>query len=160
NVLLALRWLRDHQAADGSWDPVRFAEAPLARAERTTGSYGNLVAPVADTGMAQHRAGLTGLAILAFLGAGCTPTEGQFQETVKAGRGWIRANQDNDGCFGDRNDETFVYGHAICAMAMAEAYTMTASRLLKGPAQRGADFIAMCQNEDTARPAPGAGGTG
>lgn len=151
NVLLALRWLRDHQSDDGSWDPIRFPENG-AKHGRTKGSYGNKNGS-ADTGWEHARAGLTGLSLLAFLGAGYTHTEGEFQDTVKRALRYLKAIQDNDGCFDttNREDHHFVYGHSICAMAMAEAYGMTGSNMLKGPAQKGVDFMAMAQNVDPDR---------
>ncbi|MGE3853189.1 MAG: prenyltransferase/squalene oxidase repeat-containing protein [Planctomycetota bacterium] len=151
NVLLALKWLRDHQDEDGSWDPVNFAAAG-AKHGRTSGSYGNKDGS-GDTGWEHARAGLTGMALLAFLGAGYTHTEGEFADTVKKSLRYLKAVQDNDGCFDttNREDPHFVYGHSICTMALSEAYGMTGANMLKGPAQKGVDFIAMAQNHDPDR---------
>lgn len=148
NVLMALRWLRDHQKNDGAWDPVNFADD--GRRNGRQGSYANKDGS-GDKGWAAHEAGLTGLSLLAFLGAGFTHQEGEFQNTVKKALRYLKAIQDNDGCFGSREDHHFVYDHSICAMAMAEAFGMTGSNMLKGPAQKGVDFIAMAQNHDPDR---------
>ncbi|MGE0430810.1 MAG: VIT domain-containing protein [Planctomycetota bacterium] len=151
NVLLALRWLADHQAADGSWDPIDFPKAG-ANHGRTAGEYGNQDGSF-DIGLGHERVATTGLALLAFLGAGYTHTEGEFATPVKLALRYLKAVQDNDGAFDttNRHDPLFVYGHAIGTMAMAEAYGMTGANMLKGPAQKGVDFIASCQNHDDAR---------
>ncbi|MGE3852418.1 MAG: prenyltransferase/squalene oxidase repeat-containing protein, partial [Planctomycetota bacterium] len=147
HVLLALKWLRDHQADDGSWDPVEFGAAGNAHG-RTTGRYGN-VNGTGDTGWKQARAGVTGIALLAFLGAGYTHTEGEFANTVKKALRYLKLIQDNDGVFDTTNraDTHYIYGHAICSLAMVEAFALTGSNILKGPAQKALDFIAAAQNK-------------
>ena len=79
--------------------------------------------------------------------------QGDYQETVKRALRYLKAVQDNDGCFDttNREDPHFVYGHSICTMAMAEAFGMTGSNMLRGPAQKGVDFIATAQNHDPDR---------
>ncbi|MGE0431997.1 MAG: hypothetical protein AB7K09_02530 [Planctomycetota bacterium] len=150
-VDMGLKWLRDHQSADGSWDPVNFS-ADGARNGRTSGSYGNKDGS-GDTGWEHARAGLTGMALLAYLGAGFTHTEGEYADTVKKALRYLKAVQDNDGCFDttNREDPHYVYGHSICTMALSEAYAMTGANMLKGPAQKGVDFIAAAQNHDPDR---------
>lgn len=148
NVLAGLRWLADHQATDGSWNPVTFAED--GRRHNRSGSYLNTDGSQ-STGWEQNEVGITGLSILAFLGAGYTHRDGEFQRTVRNGLRYMKQVQDNDGCFGPRDDHHFVYNHAICSMAMSEAYAMTGSAMLRGPAQKGVDFIALCQNVDPDR---------
>lgn len=148
NVLAALIWLRDHQDNDGSWSPTTF---PAAGAEHDrSGSYANLDGSE-SIGWEQNKAGISGLATLAFLGAGYSHRGGQFQRTLRNALRYLKQIQDNDGCFGARDDHHFVYNHAICSMSMSEAYAMTGSAMLRGPAQKGIDFIAMCQNEDPDR---------
>jgi hypothetical protein len=95
--------------------------------------------------------GVTGLATLAFLGAGYTQEEGEFQLTVRKALHYLLGVQNDDGCFGKKDDEHFVYNHAICTMAIAEAYAMTRASKLKGPSQRAVDFIVEAQNEDPER---------
>ena len=69
----ALRWLADHQHPDGRWDADGFW--------KMTGKTGD------GSGSAVHDVGVTGLALLAFLGDGHTPKSGTYRAGVKKGRG-------------------------------------------------------------------------
>jgi hypothetical protein len=89
---------------------------------------------------------VTGLALLAFLGAGETSRHGHYRKTVHAGLTYLRKIQDAEGCFGPRMAKNFTYNHAIGALAMAEAYALTGSPMLKRSAQDGIDFVHRCQN--------------
>jgi hypothetical protein len=77
--------------------------------------------------------------LLAFLGAGFSPlSKDEFQdpcdpqrvlrfgETVKRGLQWLIARQDPEGCIGDRGMK-YMYNHCVAALAISEAYGMTAS---------------------------------
>ncbi|MCG3133587.1 MAG: hypothetical protein HMLKMBBP_00786 [Planctomycetes bacterium] len=129
----ALRWLRDHQSADGSWDADGFQH-------RCVG------ASCSGTGESAHDAGLTGLALLCFLGDGHTHQSGEHRDVVRRGLKWLRDRQDAEGCFASRASQQFQYDHAIAALAMCEGYGMTMSPLFKEPAQRSVDFIARSRN--------------
>jgi hypothetical protein len=54
--------------------------------------------------------------------------------------------QDEDGCFGPRSSQHFIYNHAIATLAMCEAFWMTRNPRYKRPAQAGLDFIARARN--------------
>jgi hypothetical protein len=58
----------------------------------------------------------------------------------------LKQIQDPEGCFGPRTTNHFTYNHAIGALAMAEAYALTASPLFKQSAQQAIDFIHKAQN--------------
>lgn len=156
NVMMALYWLRDHQQDDGVWSadgfhsqcgrPSQHGRMKFKRQGRCSNKDGK-----DDRGWKMATDGVTGLAALAFLGAGYTQDSGEFKVTVKKALRYLLAIQTDDGCFGSKEDEHFVYNHAICAMAIAEAYAMTGAAKLKGPAQRAVDFIALAQNEDPER---------
>jgi len=133
-VRLGLAWLARHQSEDGSWDCDGFGFA----CDGTDVCDG--------PGHPAHDVGVTGLALLAFLGAGHTHDAGEHRDTVKRGLAWLRDRQDEEGCFGSRTFDNFTYGHAIAALAMAEAYGMTKSSQLHRHAQRGIDFIHECKN--------------
>jgi hypothetical protein len=45
--------------------------------------------------------------------------------------------QDEDGCFGERVGQHFLYNHACAALAMAEAYGMTRPRPSRSRRRRG-----------------------
>ena len=158
NVLLALYWLRDHQdQQNGNWSCDNFIEQC-----RTNGSLPfkpkfdregvcSSKDGSSDIGWKMGTGGVTGLSTLAFLGAGYTHEEGEFKLTVKKALRYIQGIQSDDGCFGSKEDEHYVYNHSILAMAMAEAYAMTAVAKLKAPAQMAVNFIAYAQNEDPDR---------
>ncbi len=133
SVLSALRWLRNHQSPDGRWDCAEFsAQCKDGICE--------------GAGSSAHDVGVTGLALLCFLGAGYTHEEGVFKETVRNAVRYLRSQQDEDGCFGPRVGQHFMYDHACAALAMAEAYGMTESLQLRKPAQQGITFILRAQN--------------
>ncbi len=129
----ALKWLRNHQSPDGHWDSAGFS----AQCKGT---------PCDGPGSSAHDIGVTGLALLCFLGAGQTHQEGYYRETVKNGLKYLRSQQDEDGCIGQRIGQHFMYDHACAALAMAEAYGMTGERQFKEPAQKGITFILRAQN--------------
>jgi hypothetical protein len=119
-VEAALRWLARHQEKDGHWDAVKYE----------------------STGYEPYM-GDTGLALLAFLGAGYTHKTGQFADTVKRAINWIVANQKaNDGSiyYQAWGRPAGSYGHAIAGLALAEAYGMTRDETLRKPAQLAVDY--------------------
>lgn len=132
----ALDWLADHQSRDGNWDGDGFMkEGDPTRGPLATGA-----------GSALHDVGLTGLALLAFLGAGETHQSGVYRKNVRLALSWLRKRQDAEGSFAARTTERFTYDHAIATLAMVEAYAMTRSPLLRGPALQGLTFCMACQN--------------
>ncbi len=148
-VLQGLRWLARHQSPDGHWSGERF-DAVCRGAARCAGP-----------GSRDHDVGLTGLALLAFLGAGNLPTTRsresvfedpfekgrviRFADVVRKGLSWLRDGQGAEGCFGKEEGE-FLYDHAIATLAMTEAAWLSATPLYRDPAQRGIDFIQRARN--------------
>jgi len=132
-VDLGLEWLKNHQDPDGYWDCDGFMEQCLGN---QCGGPGN----------ALYDPGVSGLALLAFLGAGETHKHGRYKKTVRKGLKYLKQVQDPEGCFGPRTTNHFTYNHAIGALAMAEAYALTASPLFKQSAQQAIDFIHKAQN--------------
>ena len=140
-----LRWLARHQSADGHWSARDFSA-----------ECGGTRCP--DEGYAEYDTGVTGLALLAFLGAGYSnltketyvdPHSGKttcWGEVVKNGIKWLLSNQDDEGCFGGRHGSKYMYNHAIAALSMAEAYGMTEITLFKDSAQKGIDFLLAARN--------------
>jgi hypothetical protein len=132
-VNMGLEWLKNHQSVEGYWDCDGFeAECKLNKC--------------GGAGHALHDPGVTGLALLAFLGAGETNRTGHYKDTVRRGLRYLKQIQDPEGCFGPRTTNRFTYSHAIAALAMTEAYGLTGSPLFRKSAQRGIDFIIKCQN--------------
>ncbi len=129
----ALSWLSNHQAPNGSWDCDGFADQ--CKLNQCSGP-----------GNAVHDPGVTGLALLAFLAQGDTQSAGRYKDTVKSGLRYLVSIQDAEGCIGPRTGHGYQYSHAIATMALAEAYGVTGSRVLRGPAQRAVNFIHNSQN--------------
>jgi len=125
-VEAALRWLAAHQEPDGHWDTVKLE----ARLPAETKPYD---------------CGVTGLAALAFLGAGYTPTvESRFKDNIARALAWIIAQQQANGLIDPKldstDDEGPGYSHSICGLALAEAYGMTKDGRYRGPAQKAIDY--------------------
>jgi hypothetical protein len=144
-VLAALKWLARHQGPDGGWGAESFKNQCVG------GSCGGL-------GEKDYDTGVTGLSILAFLGAGYTQLSKEsfpdpanpgrmlhFGEVVKKGLHWLLSHQDPEGCVGERGVK-YMYNHTVAALTLSEAYGMTASQPLKEPAQKAIDFILLAQN--------------
>jgi len=135
----ALAWLAAHQAADGGWEAATFGRWCDQKSYEGFESTG--------AGEATYDVGVTGLALLAFLGAGYTNrSEGPYGKVVGNGLLHLRKVQDAEGCFGARTTPQFVYNHAIATLALVECFGMNGSSIYKGPAQRGLDFIAALRN--------------
>ena len=115
-VEAALRWLAKNQEVDGHWDCVK---------------HGGKQADVA----------VTGLALLAFLGAGHHEKVGQYKDNVKRAIYWLISIQNDDGKY-YKNGETHGVGyhHAIAGLAMAEAAGMGRVGETQKSAQRGIDY--------------------
>jgi len=111
----ALRWLARHQEPDGHWDTQKYGPKN------------------------PNDTGCTGLACLAFLGAGHTERAGKFKNNVKAAVAWLMQNQNNEGAVG-RKEQHFGYHHAIGALALAEAYGMGRNPKVGEAAQRALDW--------------------
>jgi hypothetical protein len=120
-VEAALRWLARHQEADGHWEPTKWDKGK---------------GPV----------GMTGMALLAFLGAGHTEKAGQFRDNVRRAQAWLikeldtRSKQKGISC---------KYGFFYCDMyqqgmgtlALAEAYGMSQNPEVGKAAQAAVDYI-------------------
>jgi hypothetical protein len=119
----ALEWLRKHQDEDGKWDADEFMKHDT-EGEKCNGA-GNPV----------HDVGLTGLALLAFLGDGSTMRTGPYREVIKKGITWLKEQQQENGLFGQNASNDFIYDHAIATYAMCEAYGLSDYKLLRQYAQ-------------------------
>ena len=105
----------------------------------------------------------TGLALLAFLGAGYDHFDGKYKKEVAAGIGWLVRQQQTSGDLfnrqpGPANYGIWLYSHGIAAMALSEAYGMTGDEQLRRQAQQGLNFIVASQHPTYGgwRYAPGA----
>ena len=140
-VLAGLRWLARHQDPDGRWAASGFRDR-----------CGTVLRGSCDgRGRSRNDTGVTGLAVLAFLGAGYTHLSRDvydglcFGDVVRNGIRWLIGRQDDDGCVGPR-EGAYMYSHAIAALALSEAYGLTGSGLIREDAQQSIDFLFAAQN--------------
>jgi hypothetical protein len=68
-------------------------------------------------------AGITGLAVMAFLSAGHTPTDGEHAQTVAAGVRWVLSKQKSNGII-STDGEFEMYHHGIATLMLAEVVGM------------------------------------
>jgi hypothetical protein len=135
-VTAAFEWLRRHQDEDGHWDCDGFMKHDVDGA------------PCTGPGNGANDVGVTGLALLAFLGAGNTMREGPYRKNVRRGVRWLLEQQnENNGLLGTNASQSYVYSHAIAATALCEAYGLSDMLpSLKKPAQQAVNFIAYARN--------------
>jgi hypothetical protein len=117
----ALEWLARHQERDGRWDCDKYE------------------------GRGLNDPGVSGLALLAFLSAGHTEKTGKYRDNVSAAVRWIMSLQSQNGMIGNRPEFTehhsgWAYHHAICGLALAEAYGMGRNQVVGEAAQRAVDY--------------------
>jgi len=102
-------------------------------------------------GQMESDSAATSLALLAFLGAGYTHTDGKYRQSVARAVDWLLANQRPDGDMFSKSGGTkyaWLYSHGIGAIALCEAYGMTRDERLKEPAQKAIQFIVESQNSE------------
>ncbi|MCC6465248.1 MAG: hypothetical protein IT463_07920 [Planctomycetes bacterium] len=145
----ALKWLDDHQNHEGYWSATNFgADSTRRNARHTHNIYFERQGDAGgDTGWERTvDTGLTGLSLLAYAGYGYDHKQGKYRDTCRRAVSYLRRIQSNDGCFGPKDDDHFVYNHAICTMAMAEIYGLSGDRILLPCVERAAQFILQAQN--------------
>ena len=143
-VMRALVWLAEHQHPQGYWDSDGFSDR-CPPGDKCS-------APAFETG---SDTGLTGLAVLAFLGAGHTHLQSdEFQETVRRGLSWLLRVQLADG---DLRGQGRIYCHCMATLALNEAYALSKDERLRLPAQSATDWLAQAQHRESGgwRYAPG-----
>lgn len=130
-IELGLAYLSRVQLEDGSWSLQGSGESAVL---------------VADTAA-------TGLALLAFQGAGYNHRQHQYADTVYAGVQYLIRNQKPDGDLflpldDESNRSVWIYSHSIAALALTEAYGMTQDPALREPAQKALDFLVASQHPE------------
>jgi hypothetical protein len=137
-VAAALDWLAAVQSSDGRWDADlhgagRERRAVLGHDRGSTGAN-------ADTGV-------TGLALLAYLGAGETHLAGKHRETVQHGLEFLLASQAHDGSVaGSAELFAAMYCHGIATLALSEAYALSGDQRLLSGLQRALQFTVNSQS--------------
>ncbi|HEX7898465.1 MAG TPA: prenyltransferase/squalene oxidase repeat-containing protein [Planctomycetota bacterium] len=122
-MLASLKWLARHQNPDGSWSVPACCPGP---------------------GNADYREGLTGLSVLAFLGAGYSHLSKDTYDGLSFGDVIRRGLQNlmTPAAEVPRG----MYNRAVRAMALSEAYGLTGSTLFREPAQEAIDDLINAQN--------------
>ena len=116
-VARGFKWLGSVQAEDGSWSGKEHG------------------------GAAGIESACTGLALLALLGAGHIPDEGEFGEVLRKGIQYLLKVQNKETGMFPGN----LYCQGIATMALVEAYGMTADYSLKDASQKAVDYIVAAQ---------------
>ena len=137
SVHAALEWLAATQSSNGGWDASRFGAGKelvvLGHDRRGAGAE-------ADTGV-------TGLALLAFLGSGHSHLQGSYRNEVARALEYLRQRQRSDGSlFGDAELFARMYCHAMATLAVCEAYAVTRDTRLDGMARRATSFSLAMQH--------------
>ena len=134
-VARGLRWLAEHQSADGSWSLSGFRRAAGCNCSGE-GAFGG-------------KSPGTALAMLPFLGAGQSHLAGRYKGNVARGLRSLIENQKEDGDLrAGSNGNEGMYTHGQAAIVLCEAFAMTGDEELRIPAQRAIDFIVASQYRD------------
>lgn len=140
-VRRALEWLAANQAADGRWETERHGGG---RGLGQAGPHRNQA-----TG-AKSDHGVTGLALLAFLGAGTTHISGPHAECVAKGIRFLVDRQRADGSLaGPAEFFAALYCHGMAGIAVAECTAMTGDASLRGPLKRAVGYSLAMQHPTT-----------
>ena len=126
-VVAGLKWLSTVQDDDGSWN-------------HQVGVMPKKVEGKEPQKPPDHSLGVTGLALLAFLGHGHTHLKGEHKDIVKKAIDYV-LSKEKDGRFPGA-----LYHQGICTMALAEAYGLTGETWLEPPTRRAVEFIVKAQN--------------
>jgi len=153
-VLEGLRWLIRHQNADGSWG-VDTLTSHCSPPDKPCIPTGHELSP-------NYNVGLTGLALLTFLGQGISVgskieivdtamgKRHQAGEVVKRGVKWLVDQQNKElGYFSNPDFSYAMYNEALATMALCEAYGISRNRELKRPAQKAVDWLCAAQKLHT-----------
>ena len=126
-----LRWLIAHQHPGGGWR-LDFTGPPCdgrcrnpAKRESTTAA--------------------TGLALMAFLGAGYTHKSGPYQTEVQAGLDYLKSRM-RKSYFGGNLAEGTMYAQGIATIALSEAYHITQDKELKPIVESALEYIVTAQH--------------
>ena len=119
----ALQWLALHQEPDGTWAAEKFEGQPSASLA------------------------VTGLSVLAFMGGGHTSRKGEYQRNVLKGvEALLRAQKADSGSLLIAGSN--LYTHAICTIALCEAYGRTRDERVGLAAQKAVRFCEKAVNAD------------
>ncbi|MCK4908674.1 MAG: HEAT repeat domain-containing protein [Planctomycetes bacterium] len=147
----ALNWLARHQEKEGFWDYDGYTKHCSKSSKETKRIKKS------------HDIAVTGLALLAFLGAGHThqpgqqisdglPSGGKYKPNVERALKWLLKVQKDDGSFsapGSLSSQKInMFDQGLATLAISEAYGMTGDPKLKKPVEKAIRFIFWAKNED------------
>ncbi len=144
SVGLALAWLARHQDADGRWN-AGSRPGPNGRPGPGESSFlahcppGELCSGESEYWGADNA--MTGLALLAFLGAGHTQEAGPYAANIRRGLNFLLGVQGADGDLRGPSRGYGIYCHAIATLALCEAYALTDDKRLRSPVERAIRFL-------------------
>jgi hypothetical protein len=147
-VRAALRWLVAAQEDDGRWDAARHGAglSRTAAGDRRSATGGRV----------DH--GVSGLALLALVGAGSTHREGPHAAVVDRGIRFLVGRQRADGSLaGDAEFFAALYCHGMATIAIGECLAMTGDPALRPVVERAVAHTRAMQHPHTGgwRYAPG-----
>lgn len=138
-VAAALGWIARHQSPDGSWDLIAYSN----RCKDDTCTINPANSQMKTTSAA------TAMGLLPLLAAGHThKTDGPYRKAVHNGLQWFLHNQRPDGDLGG-GATAQMYSHGMAALALCDAYAMTADPPIGRAAQQAIDFIEAAQDPAT-----------
>jgi hypothetical protein len=138
-IELGLDFLARHQAPDGSWSLHNYGQGRRGYERETSQLRSDTAA--------------TGLALLAFFGAGYDHYDDEYAEQIRNGLQFLLKTQKPDGDLflpmdAESNKSVWLYSHGIATIALCEAYGMTGDEDLREPAQKAIDFIVASQHPE------------
>lgn len=124
-VKLGLGWMKRQQQKDGRW---------------------LLNGPYSNGASLENPAAATSMALLAFLGDGHTPTEGEFRQAMTKGADALLRFQDSDGNFYIGPDgQHRLYTQAQATIAVCELYGMTRDERFREAAELAVEYCVRSQ---------------
>ncbi len=136
-VRAALGWLANAQSRNGGWDASRFGAGQervvLGHNRRGAGANADM--------------GISGLALLAFLGSGHTHLRGPYAKEVANGLEYLRQHQRADGSlYGEAQLFARMYCHSMATFAVCEAYALTGDPRLEPMARAAVGYTLSMQH--------------
>lgn len=134
----------------GTENAVASALGWLARNVDKKDGLWSLTGPYEDGGSQENRLAATAMALLAFQGAGTTPTAGRHAAVVDRAWKMLLKRQLEDGTFqlGPIPDQHRMYAHAQITIAVCEALGMTGDERFAEPARRAVRYCLAAQMPD------------
>ncbi len=133
-----LDYLRDAQAADGSWR----ADVGFKLNER----YETTATALDQARAGGGHVGVTSLAVIAFLAGGHVPGRGPYGDELERGVRYVLRCVDSEDGYATSHG-TRMYSHAFATLCLAEIYGMTREAHLRGKLQDAVDLVVKSQNK-------------